>query len=477
MKYLNFNMMSPDEMAKVHEASLAILEDTGIQIDHEQARSILHDAGAILGNGSPIVKFPAAMVEACLKKVPKTICLAGRDSEYDLVLSPKEPFVTRCSTGLTSVLDHRTGVYRDAFINDQKELGILADALAHVGMAGSLTVHDAPSNTADLHAVKTLLENQRKHFMSLTMGPKNMRYQIEMQLAVRGSREAIQKRPLFHPIACLISPLYIPEKDVEIMMIAGEFGLPVKLPVLPMLGASAPVSLAGTLAMGNAEVLGAFTVLQTLCPGTPTLYYVAPSLMNMRTGEGIHASPDNNILYAAFIQMARSMYQVPVDVAPLMSDGILMEQATYQKGTNLLMSGLSGANIISGIGCLDGGMAISFQEMVIDDELTASTRRMLTGFEISAETLAVDSVRRVGPRGNFLTDAYTLENCRNHALYSPELFSYHNYATWQNGSKYLPDKATEKVDAILANHEIPPLDTHVLGELDRIIKAADKEIQ
>ncbi len=477
MKYSIHNVMSPEEMSKVHEASLSILGDTGMQIDHALARSILHDAGALADIDNPVVKFPAAMVEACLKKIPKTICLAGRDAEFDLELTFEKPFVTRCSTGPSAILDHQTGAYRDACQKDQKALAILADSLEHVGLAGSLTVQDTPNKTADLYAVKTLLENQRKHFMSLTMGPKNMRYQIEMQLAVRGSREAVQERPLFHPIACLISPLYIPENDIEIMMIAGKYGLPVKLPVLPMLGASAPVSLAGTLALGNAEVLGAFTILQTLCPGTPTLYYVAPSVMNMRTGEGIHAAPENSLLYTAFAQMARFFYQIPSDMAPLMADGVLPEQATLQKGTNLLTTGLSGANIISGAGCLDGGMAFSLQGLVIDDDITGLTRRLLAGFEINAETLALESIHRVGPRGHFLTDEYTFENLRRQSVYTPVLFNYHNYATWQNDSKYLPEKAAEKVDAILTSHQVPPLETHVVKELDRIVRAADKEIQ
>ena len=198
--------------------------------------------------------------------------------------------------------------------------------------------------------------------------------------------------------------------------------------------------------------------------------------MNMRTGEGISAAPENSLLYASFIQMARSFYQIPCDMAPLMSDGILPEQATYQKGTSLLMAGLSGASIISGMGCLDGGMAISLQQMVIDAEMAAATRKLLAGFEITDETLALDSIGRVGPRGNFLTDPYTLENCRKQALFSPELFSYHNHATWLNDPKYLPDKAAAKVSTILANQQVPPLEAHVVKELERIIKAADADI-
>ncbi len=476
MKYSNINLMSDAEMAKVHETSLAILESTGIEIDHAQARGLLHDAGAITDNGSAIVKFPADMVESCLKKIPKTLCLAGREPEYDLLLNSESPFVVRCATGLTAVLDHRTGSYRKALCKDQKNLAILADALKNVGMAGPLTVQDAPSKTADLHATKILLENQRKHFMNLTMGPGNMHYQIEMQLAVRGSREALKKRPLFHPIACLISPLHIPEDDIEIMLIAGEYGLPVKIPVLPMLGASAPVTLAGTLALGNAEVLGAFSVLQTLCPGTPTLYYLVPSLMDMRTGGCTYGSPENSLLYSAIIQLARSFYHIPSDTTALVSDGILLEQATFQKGTNLLAAAVSGANIVSGAGCIDGTMGFSLKEFVIDNEIVGITRRLLAGFEISDETLALACVHRVGPKGNFLNDIHTLENFRSQGIYAPTLFSYENYSSWQKEAKQLADKAYENVSLILEKHAVPPLEDHVINELDRILKAADAEI-
>jgi trimethylamine--corrinoid protein Co-methyltransferase len=468
--------LSEKEMQKLHEASLTILKDVGMQIDHPRARSRLHDAGAIVDNDKNRVKFPAALVEKSIKKIPKTVYLAGRDSQYDLKLSHDTPFIVRCGTGLTAIMDYHTGTYRNATIEDQKNLATLVDGLDNISMAAPLTVHDVPPKTADLHATRILLQHQRKHFMNLTMGSRNMRYQIEMQLAVRGSREEMKKRPLFHPIACLISPLYIPEDDIEIMMTAGEYGLPIKIPVMPMFGASAPVTLAGTLALGNAEVLGAFTVLQTLCPGNPALYYLVPSLMDMRTGGNVYAAPENILLYSAIIQMARSFYKVPSDTTALFTDGTLLEQAAYQKGTNLQAAAIAGANIVSGSGTVDGGLAFSPQQLVIDDEMVAFTRRLLSGFEITDETLALDCIRRVGPKGNFLEDRHTLENFRAQALYTPSIFNYQNHASWQTEAKQLSQRAQEKVAGILNNHEVPPLEDAVAKELQKIVKAADAEI-
>jgi len=468
--------MSEKEMHKLHEASLTILEDVGMQIDHPKARSILQDAGARVDSTQNIVKFPADMVVASLAKIPKKLCLAGRDPEYDLDLSYDSPFAMRCATGLTSILESRTTTCRDATTHDQKDLATLVDALENIDMAGPLTLHDVPAKTADLHATRLLLQGQRKHFMNLTMGSRNMRYQIEMQLAIRGSREEMKKRPLFHPIACLISPLYIPEDDIEIMMIAGEYGLPVKIPVMPMLGASAPVTLAGLLALGNAEVLGAFTVLQTLCPGNPTLYYMVPALMDMRTGSSVYAGPESNLLYTAIIQMARAFYKVPSDTTAFFCDGILPEQAAYQKGRLLMAAAEAGANIVSGAGNVDGGMAFSPEQLAIDDEIAGFTKRLLAGFDIDDESLALDCIRRVGPKGNFLEDRHTLENFRSQALFSPTIFSYQNFSTWQQSGKKFMERAEEAVHGTLARHEVPPLEDPVVNELKRIVKAADAEI-
>lgn len=468
--------LSEKEMQKLHEASLAILEDVGMQIDHPRARSILHDAGARVDNDQIKVKFPADMVAACLAKIPQHLCLAGRDPENDLEVSFDSPFVIRCATGLTSILESRTATCRDATTQDQKDLATLVDALENINMAGPLTLHDVPAKTADLHATRLLLQGQRKHFMNLTMGSANMRYQIEMQLAIRGSREALKKRPLFHPIACLISPLYMPEDDIEIMMIAGEYGLPVKIPVMPMLGASAPVTLAGLLALGNAEVLGAFTVLQTLCPGNPTFYYMVPALMDMRTGSSVYGGPESNLLYMAIIQMASSFYKVPSDTTAFFCDGILLEQTTYQKGTLLQAAALAGANIVSGAGNVDGGMAFSPLQLVVDNEITGFTKRLLSGFDINENTLALDCIQRVGPKGNFLEDRHTIENFRSQALFSPSIFSYHNFSTWQQNGKRFSERAEENVKDILSSHEVPPLEDHVVRELKRIVKAADSEI-
>jgi trimethylamine--corrinoid protein Co-methyltransferase len=137
----------------------------------------------------------------------------------------------------------------------------------------------------------------------------------------------------------------------------------------------------------------------------------------------------------------------------------------------------AGANIVSGAGNVDGGMAFSPEQLAIDNEITGFTKRLLTGFDIDDESLALDCIRRVGPKGNFLEDRHTLENFRSQLLFAPSIFSYQNFSTWQqNGKKKFMDRAEEAVHATLANHEVPPLEDAVVNELKRIVKAADQDI-
>ena len=198
--------------------------------------------------------------------------------------------------------------------------------------------------------------------------------------------------------------------------------------------------------------------------------------MDLRTGGNVYAAPENILLYSAIIQLARSVYKVPADTTGLFTDGILLEQAAYQKGSNLQVAAFSGANIVSGAGTVDGGMAFSPQQLVIDDEMIIFTRRLLNGFEINDLSLAIDCVRRVGPKGNFLEDNHTLENFRSNALRTPSIFNYQNYSTWRTEAKQLAEKAHDKVRHILGSHEVPPLEKHVTEELQKIVKAADADI-
>ncbi len=473
---MRIEILSSEDMLNIHEASLAILKVTGIRIDHKETLEKLADAGAKVDIDNNLVRFPEDLVERSVAKVPRKICLAGRDPEYDHEISCDSDFLVRCGSGDTLVPVEKGGGFRAATMMDQKEAGIVSDGLDAIDFSGLMSIQDVPSKSSDLYATKILLENSRKHFMGLTMGSINMKYLVEMQLAVRGTKAAMIQRPLFHAIVCPMSPLYYPEDEIERLKVCGENGLPVKVTVEPMLGASAPVTLAGTIAQGNAEVLGAFTLLQILYPGIPTVYYCYPSVVEMRTGNSITGGPENFLLYAALAQLGTRYYKMPSECPALVSDGFIFEQLLLQKSMGTIMAAASGAAVLSGVGTLDGGMASSLTQLAIDDEIVQFTRRMWEKFEVKEEKIGLDAVHRVGPRGNFIADEHTYKHFRDEIRFYPTVFDFSSYSDWIKDPKGVSARARDKVSGILNKHEVPPLEDAVIRELERILKAADREI-
>jgi trimethylamine--corrinoid protein Co-methyltransferase len=473
---MRIEILSNEDMKKIHEASLDILEITGIRIDHKEALERLAAAGAKIDTQKRRVRFPADLVERSLAQVPRKICLAGRDPEYDHEISCDSDFLVRGGAGYTLVPRENGSGFRVATIKDQKEAGILCDGLGAIDFSGLMCIQDVAPKSADLHATKTLLENSRKHFMGLTMGSINMKYLAEMQLAVRGTKAAMIQRPLFHSIVCPISPLYYPQDEIERLKVCGENGLPVKVAVLPMLGVSAPVTIAGAITQGNAEVLGGFTLLQTLYPGLPTIYYCIPGVAEMRTGKAVGGGPENMLVYASLAQLGTSYYGMPTECPAFLCDGFIFEQLMFQRGMGACMAATSGAAILSGAGGIDRGMGTSLTQLAIDDEIVQIIRRIAAKFEVNDDKIGIDAVHRVGPGGNFIADEHTYKHFRDEIRFYPTVFDFSSYAEWIKDPRGIHARAQNRVSDILKNHEVPPLEGAVLRELERILKAADREI-
>lgn len=475
-KTLEAEILSVSDMKRIHCCSQAILEQQGVRIEHEQALRSLADAGADVDFQKKLVCFPAELVERSLANVPKTIRLAGRDPEFDRELNAESDFLVRCLSGPGLVPQDRGPGFRKATLQDQQKIAIIADGLPSIECSGMLSLQDVPGETADLFAAKSLLEHSRKHFMSLSLGSKNMRYLVEMQLAVRGTRQAMIQRPLFHGLICPISPLYYPADEIEKVKAWAEHRLPLVVAVEIMLGATAPVSLAGALVQGNAEVLAAMALVQTLYPETPMFYYCFPSLTDMRSGKTRSGGPENMLLVAALSRLGTRLYGLPTECPGLVADGADPGAVMFEKGYGAAVAALSGANLLSGAGGLNRETAISLKQLVIDDEIIAYTRRLSSGFRINLETIGLEAVQRVGPRGNFLADEHTWAHFRNEIRFYPSLLDSGGAldpALEQDG---LLARAGEKLEQMLKNHDELSLDRSVVRDLEGILKSAVRDI-
>jgi trimethylamine--corrinoid protein Co-methyltransferase len=471
-----FQFLTDEELKKIHDTSLRILENTGMLIDHQRALQILNDGGAKVDFKNKRVKFTPDLVNKCLQRVPRTIVYGGRNPENDMVLKTGGELYTRGNSGQTSYVDLETGEYRAGKLEDVKQWAILMDALPNINGVGPLHPANVPTTTSDIHSLRALLENQRKHINNQAFTVKNLKYELEMIVAVQGSREEVKKRPLFHNIVCVVSPLYVSEEDVDMLMLADEYGIPSGFADMINVAATGPATLAGTLALGNAEMLGAACLNSILCPGKPQTYFLEPGVTDMSTGALMLGSAENIIMCSALTQIANTLYQLPVETAAMASDWTITEEAVLQKGMNGLMAAYHGASFIFGCGSIDTFMAQSPVQLVIDDEIVGTIRRIIRGLEVDEDRLGLAAVERVGPQGTFITDPHTRKYMRGE-YFRPQLFNRDPRTVWfSKGSKNLEQRAREKALRILKEHKVEPLDSHVLKELDLIAKKADQEL-
>lgn len=470
-------ILSENDLTTIHNASLSILENTGMLIEHNKALEMLHDAGAKVDMKNQIARFPREMVEDNLKKMPKKFVYAGRDPKNDMIMEAGGNIYCRTTNGETAYHVLKTGEYRRAKIEDMVEFSKLVDALPNINGLGAVHSENVPAKTGDIHSLKVMLEHQRKNIITNAFSVKNLQYMIDMVLAVSGSKEEVRKRPIVHSIITVMSPLSISQDDVDQIITAGEYGIPTGMCIMVNTGMTGPITLAGTIAQTNAELLGSFTLSQVANPGHPVPYYTVPVVSDMRSGLAMMGSPENGLIISALCQLANELYKMPVETEGFISDGSVSEQTVAAKISNGLMESLSGGNLLMGAGIQDSALAASPVQLVIDDEIMGIIRRILRGIEFSNETLGLEAIDRVGPKGSFLTDEHTLKYLRSQDIFEPGLFDRNARNLWESkGRKGLVDIAREKAISILDKHEVEPLSDDITKELDDIIKSADKEI-
>lgn len=473
-----YQILTNEELSQIHEASLEILEKTGLHIDHPVALERLASAGARVEKASQRAYLPLNLVEHAFKTAPKSFICAGRIPEFDFLVGESGQGQIpsfRTVGGSTNLYDFITDKKRPIGIQDCGIMAHLVDGLENFNALGALTPSDIQLETYDIETLKVMLERGRKHIWALTTHSKNLEYQLEMMTTVAGSGKALNKRPVASGIVCLIEPLNFPFDEIEKLLLYGKYKLPVRVPLVPIIGANAPYTLAGTITQTNAEAIGSLVLLQTLCPGIPTWYYSIVQSMNMVRGHIECLSPEVMLIQAALLQMARH-YGLPAATPSGLGSNCQAHQIMFERGTSLTMAALAGTNEVGGLGSMENGLAISPQLTVIDNEIIAYVKRLVAGVEINPETVAAGVIIGDDHRGNYLETSHTLTHLRKEARFKPSLFDWSPLKEWQKNPEAIVERAEEKKTDIMNHHRVPPLEEKLTEELSRILKTAKNEL-
>ncbi|MEM3697281.1 MAG: trimethylamine methyltransferase family protein [Candidatus Bathyarchaeia archaeon] len=474
---VNFSILSKEDLEKIHKASLEVLETTGFRINSLKCLKILEEGGCKVDYKSQVALIPPYLVEEALRKTRNSITLCARNPKYDAVLDQNHVYITTDGNG-TQTFDMETGERRTSTKEDVAKSAIISDAVDAVDIYWPMvSAQDYPVHVRHLHDLEASLANTEKHVtFETTMSPKEARYQIEMASVIVGDEKKLGKRPIISSLHCTSAPLQMDGNSMEAALEFSKADVPVMFFGMPQPGATGPVTLAGSLVVNNAEVLGCLVITQLVCPGAPVIYGAGIAAFDMRTLKRAGGGPEHGLTGAAAAELAR-YYNMPSIVGGFVSTAKTPgAQACYEKFASGFPPVFSGCSMIAGIGLLDDCTTLAFEEILIDAEIVKIVFRIAQGIEVSDNTLALDIIRKVGPGGNFLAERHTLENLRKEH-FIPELTDRRSFETWiKEGAKDLVKLAREKVEVILQKHQVQPLEKDVQKEIRNIIKKAEKDL-
>ncbi|MEH0022558.1 MAG: trimethylamine methyltransferase family protein [Desulfobacter sp.] len=460
-----FEYFSRDEMNRIHDATMTVLETTGLDIKYEPARVLYAKAGCKVDGLR--VYIPRQVVESQIKKAPSQFTLYARDPEKNVIIGGDHIAFMPCYGA--PFVNCRDRGRRQGTLEDFENFAKLAYAIPHIDITGGMMTepNDIPvvqRNAERIYAAMTLSD---KPFMGAGTSAQDAEETIEMASRVFGSRTEMAEKPPFVSILTSLTPLGYDDKMAGAIMAYAEAGMPQLISSLSIAGATAPVTMEGTLVVQNAEVLAGIVLAQLVREGTPVVFAGSSSAAAMRYGTLSIGAPEMAVNTAATAQMAR-FYNLPCRGGGALTDAKQVDaQAAYESMMSMQMATLSGINfVLHSAGILEGYMTASYEKFIIDAEICGMCKRIKRGQDLTPEKLAVDAISQVGPGGEFLTNMHTFTHFKQE-IYAPILEEKDNFDAWTaKGSVGIEDRANARYKEILETYSPPLMDGNVQKALD-----------
>jgi trimethylamine--corrinoid protein Co-methyltransferase len=463
--------MGPGECEKIHWASLEVLERTGVRLYEQEAIDLIRKAGAHVSDGNR-VRISSGLVEKAFTTVPRRVVLCNRHGERVMPVEGYRSFYGPGSDCL-NIIDHRTGERRKPVLGDVKDGMIVADALPNIDFVMSMVLPaDVLQMVADRYQMEVMLNTTTKPIVFVTNEFSGCVDAVEMAEAVAGGAEALRLNPF---VACYINVttgLRHNQEALQKLLFLADKGLPAFYIPVGLGGTTAPITVAGCQVIWNVGALVGLVLSQLKREGTP--YVMAgwgAGGLDMKTTVMPYAEPDRR----GVAQAMAHYYGLPMFALGGCSDSkCLDQQSGVEAALTLMVTALTGGNIVHDLGYLESGLCYSLAQLAICDEILGWLAHFTRGVDVSDEALAVDLIDEVGPDGQFLDTEHTLAHFRER--WYPTLIDRNNYDNWQaKGGKTLAQRAAERVENILAEHKPEPLPNEVAQTVHAVVERAEAQ--
>jgi len=463
-------VLTADEIEAIHHATLRVLDEIGILLTHDGGRELLTEAGGVVRGDR--VLLPPDLVERVISRCPPQVIVRGRAGE-PVVLGDGSLHWHNVG-GARNVYEPRTGQRRPALVQDVRDSARLLDALGSVTtITPFFTPQDVPGELMSL----AMYRHSLPHTVKPVQGP-GVQTAAEVGYAVRMASVIGPPAEVLTMSVSPVSPLTFPDDVVEAMVEIARLGISFGPLPCPIAGATSPMSLAGSLAQQNAELLASVALVQLVRPGLPIVYCGRLTMMEPRTGTSVWGGVELGLASAATVQIGHR-YGLPVNVYGLSTNAHTLDlQSGYERALNAAIPALAGADELSGVGEMEAAVMGSYAQMVCDDEIAASVQRLRQGFAANEDALAVEVIAAAmdGPH-NFLGQKHTARYLRAGEVFYTRLAERRAWEEWERtGRDGLAERAQAEAERLLAEHEVPPLEEGQKRELEEIMRAAEREL-
>lgn len=461
-------VLTQDQIRQIHETAARVLEEVGLWLPHQEILGIFRDAGAWVDFDKQIVRLPPALVEDNIRNFPAGFQWHARNPLNSIAVDSSRTHFSFPDSAI-HIIDLE-GNRRPGTTEDGEDICRLCDALPEMAIASTgVTPPILEAGQLEAWHTKTMFSQSSKPVFGVCRSEACSHMILRMAEAVADCCDLPMGELPLAIIMNPVSPLLNTPEQLAGMLVYLRLGLPISISPEVQAGATGPATLAGTLVQQTAEFLGHAVLAQIIHPGTPVIYGTVSSVFDMKKLILPYGAPEADLLAIATVQIARH-YSIPARTTGGSSDAnTLGVQAGVDGLMSTLLSILAGsAFVLHGAGELENTLAISYEKILLDEEIIRMSRRIARGIEVTPETLGFDVIKEVGPRGDFLGTDHTLKHFRNEQ-FMPELMVREKFDVWDDaGRKRAEERAHDKARDLLESYEPEPLPEPIAEELEGI---------
>lgn len=466
------NVLQDELIQQILSEARRILYEVGVEIRGPRLRRRLLDEGLKMDAKEERVFFPPDVVDEAIASAPSSFTLYDRRGQPHAELGADNVHFVPGSSGL-KVLDHRTGQTRPANTRDFTEYVRLADGLPHVAyLATAFSTDDVEARISDAWRLYLCLTNSQKPVVSGAFTEHGVPRMARMMQLFRRDRDDLAARPLSIFTITATGMFRYSEDSCQNLLDCVEWGIPIEIVPVTLMGLIAPVTLVGATVFHTADVLAGLTMAQIVKPGAPVLFGGAPAAFHMRTATSPMIAVQALHLDVAYVAVAKSL-GLPTQAYMALGEGKFLDaQAGAETYGSALLAALAGVNSVSGPGMLDYLLVFSLEKLVFDDELCGQALHFVRQMKPVDDLPTVDLVRQLLQEEHMLTTEHTMEHWPEELYLPGPVIDRQNRENWtRDGQPHLQDRVRQEVERRLAAYRPPHTDPALVGELRGILQA------